>query len=217
MGIEDKKQFEKWRHNLNLIPEAVKLLKSQQLNVNYYIDGNHVKMFIDELTWKANKSYKEMFRSLGLGQCPNLPTSKDVYSEFIWKSCNGLERNIHKLLAAQFSETFDQDLITEADLQWAGFTSEKLHDGKAFFQTIEAKKRGWDLVSPEIIDISAYINFFVGGGPDIQFLLNTLKKELSYEKDPVQKQRIENFITDFQGNKGSEKLKTREAQKKGSI
>ena len=199
-----------------MLPEAVKLLKSQHLNINYYIDSNHVKLFVDQLTWQANKSYQEMFKVLKLGQCPKLPTSKDVYDEFIHLSCIRLERNVKHLLAAQFTTSFGRELITEDDLWWAGL-SEKLPDAKAFFKTPRGKKRGWDTTPPEILDISPYMNFFVGGGPDIPFLLNTLKKELRNETDPYSKQRIEEFINDFQSNKGDRRLKTREAQKKAQF
>lgn len=37
-------------------------------------------------------------------------------------------------VASQFSKTFDQDIITKADLWLAGLASDKLHDDKCFFK-----------------------------------------------------------------------------------
>ena len=55
----------------------------ENIDTNIFIDGNHIKLAIDELVSQSQHLHNEMFKYFDLGDCPSLKVNEEVYSEFI--------------------------------------------------------------------------------------------------------------------------------------
>ena len=195
-------------HNQKYISEIQRRLKRHHLNVNYYIDGNHLKLFLDSMIQTSNRIHQEIFSAANLGECPELPVNEAVYSELIRHAQTNLQINILKKLSSEFSKSLGVNLISDFDVMFHADNSIKLASAEEYFKTDKAKKLRWDVNSLEILEQSAFVNFFVGGGIDYQFLLNTLEKYWRNEANEIARLRIAEFIDDFRLREKNQHPKT---------
>ncbi|MDC1407928.1 NYN domain-containing protein [Candidatus Puniceispirillum sp.] len=202
--------MENFRHNWLVLENAIKQLKKHSLNVNYYIDGNHLKLFLDSMIFSANKGHQEVYQFNGLGKCPSLDPNKSVYSELIFKIHSQFLTKIKREMCHEFQTVYGTNLVDEWDLFLSIKPTQRLNNPTELFESERSQKFGWDKNSPEFLEMSPYFNFFVGGGVDFQFLIKTLKKYWRDEADPNARSRIERFVEDFESRDTGARPKTNE-------
>ncbi len=208
--------------NFRLFEKAFKSLKVDDVETNIFIDGNHLKLAIDDLVFNAQKLHERMFTKYKLGKCPALQTNEHVYSEFIYTIIRKVEGSLFTAYRDYSSKNYQIDIARESDPLIAAIV-EKEKTGKIFSkesdlfeQTVQAKRKGWDKKKPELLNFSNYVNFFVGGELDSQKFLKDLNARLRSSSDRDYQNRLRDYIKAFSGEMHSSfEAKKQQIKEKG--
>ena len=99
--------------NYKLFQKALKNIKSNEIDTNIFMDGNHVKKAIDNLIEEAQTVHELMFEHYKLGQCPRLAVNEHVYSELIHYIIRKVEYSLYRAYENYSKSKLGKSIIRE--------------------------------------------------------------------------------------------------------